>query len=89
MYRDVQEVQCVGGARLRLTFEGGEVREPDISGVVDFHGVFSPLADAAYFRRVTVSREVGTIVRPNGADLCPDVLYRRNSAIVRATPRER
>jgi hypothetical protein len=40
-----------------------------------FDGVFTPLKDPEYFRSVRVNPEVGTIVWPNGADLCPDVLY--------------
>ena len=38
-------------------------------------GVFEPLLDDCFFRRVRVSADLGTIVWPNGADLCPDVLY--------------
>jgi hypothetical protein len=37
--------------------------------------VFEPLKGQAYFRRVRVDPEVGTIVWPNGEDVCPDVLY--------------
>ena len=28
-----------------------------------------------FFRQVTVDREGGTVVWPNGVDFCPDVLY--------------
>ncbi len=28
-----------------------------------------------FFRQVTVDREGGTLVWPNGVDFCPDVLY--------------
>ena len=38
-------------------------------------GVFAALQDPEYFARVSVDREAGTIVWPNGADLDPDVLY--------------
>lgn len=75
MTRDIIAVQCVGGYRLRLTFEGGEQREIDVQGLVPLDGVFEPLKDTAYFRRVRVEPDVGTIVWPSGADLCPDVLY--------------
>jgi hypothetical protein len=38
---------------------------------------FEPLRDPAYFARVRLEEELGTIVWPNGADLCPDVLRQR------------
>jgi len=38
-------------------------------------GVFAALQDPAFFARVSVDREAGTIVWPNGADLDPDVLF--------------
>lgn len=75
MTRDIIEVQCAGGYRLRLTFEGGEQREIDVQCLVPLDGVFEPLKDPAYFRRVRVEPDVGTIVWPSGADFCPDVLY--------------
>jgi hypothetical protein len=38
--------------------------------------VFEPLrADRSLFEALRVDDELGTIVWPNGADLCPDVLY--------------
>ena len=45
-------------------------------------GVFAALQEPAFFARVTVDPEAGTIVWPNGADLDPDVLYEA----VHATP---
>ena len=37
--------------------------------------MFEPLHDVAYFARVSVDRELGTVVWPNGVDLAPDVLH--------------
>lgn len=73
--KDVISVKHVTGSRLLLIFEGNESREIDISEIVTFHGVFEPLRDNSYFRQVRVNPEIGTIMWPNGADLCPDVLY--------------
>ena len=78
MNKDVIGVECLGGTRLRLTFEGNERREVDIAKLVPFDGVFGPLNDPSFFRQVTVNPDVGTIVWLNGADLCPDVLYERS-----------
>ena len=77
--RDVTDVECLDGKRLLLTFDNGDRREIDIAALTDFKGVFEPLADPAYFRRVQVKPEVGTIAWPNGADFCPDVLYERST----------
>ncbi|MBN1770348.1 MAG: DUF2442 domain-containing protein [Deltaproteobacteria bacterium] len=61
--------------KLELGFSDGS------SGCIDFRGrfegrvgLFEALADPAFFRRVTIDPEAGTLVWPNGLDLCPDVL---------------
>ena len=60
---------------LRLTFSDdlcGEVDlEPELYG-----RVFEPLRDPAFFAKVTVDLELGTVVWPNGADFSPEFLYR-------------
>ena len=38
-------------------------------------GVFTPLEDVDFFRRVQVDPEAGTLIWPNEVDFCPDVLY--------------
>ena len=67
-------VSPVGGYKLRLRFEDGLEGEIDLS---DFsrNGVFAPLADPEYFRRVRMDHEIGTIVWPNGADIAPETLH--------------
>ena len=82
MSKNVVEVQCTGDCRLLLTFEGGERREIDIAALVPWDGIFEPLEDPAFFRQVRVDAEVGTIVWPNGADACPDVLYERSRPVM-------
>jgi hypothetical protein len=70
----------VADLRLRLTFDDGTVGEVDFTDR-DWHGVLEPLRDPAYFSRVFVDSEVGTIAWPNGVDLAPEPLYeeaRRN-----------
>lgn len=43
--------------------------------IAHYTGIFAPLQDDAFFRQVRTNPELGTIVSPNGADVCPDVLY--------------
>ena len=75
MLHDVVEVQPLNGFRLRLRFDDGVEGTVDVSARVPFDGVFAPLRDPEFFRRVRVDAELGTIVWPNGADLDPVTLY--------------
>ena len=73
---DVIDVRALDGHKLELTFKDGLTATVDLDHVIrSFEGVFAPLKDLEYFRLVRVDPEIGTIVWPNGADLCPDVLY--------------
>jgi hypothetical protein len=71
---DVTAVEVVGKFRLRLTFEDGTVGDVDFSGR-EWRGVLEPFSDPAYFARVRVDPEAGTIAWPNGVDLAPEPLY--------------
>jgi hypothetical protein len=72
----VNYVRYLGDYRLELGFTDGLRREVDLQDrIAGRGGVFRPLADLDFFRQVQVEPEAGTIVWPNGVDLCPDVLY--------------
>ena len=72
----VTAVVPLEGHRLKLTFADGTEGLLDLgSRVLGRGGVFTALQDPEFFRRVCVNHELGTIVWPNGADFCPDVLY--------------
>jgi len=59
---------------LELEFDNGEVRlfdaKPYLRG-----DLFEPLKDEHLFRQVQVEEDFGGLVWPNGADLCPDMVY--------------
>jgi hypothetical protein len=77
---DVVKVEVIGEYRLRLTFADGTVGDVDFTGC-QWRGVFEPLRDPAYFARVAVDPEAGTITWPDGIDMAPEPLYaeaRRN-----------
>jgi len=79
---DVVAVEVLDDYRLRLTFADGTVGDADFKKH-EWRGVFEPLQDPAYFARVQVDDEAGTIAWPNGADMAPEPLYeqaRRNLA---------
>ena len=76
MFPRVSDVQILGDYRLELFFTDGTHGELDFRArIVGRGGVFKPLQDVEFFRQVTVDREAGTLVWPNGVDFCPDVLY--------------
>jgi hypothetical protein len=75
MLKDIVRVKPLKNFHLHLDFEDGALGQVDIRKLVRFTGVFEPLRDEAFFSRVEVNPEWGTIFWPNGADLDPDVLY--------------
>lgn len=77
---DIAGVEVVADHRLRLSFADGTVGDVDFTKR-EWRGFLKPLADPAYFARVQVDPESGTIAWPNGVDLAPEPLYdeaRRN-----------
>ena len=76
MFPRVTSVRHLDEYELEIGFSDGTVAKLDFRRrVVGRGGIFGPLEDVAFFRRVAVDREAGTLVWPNGVDFCPDVLY--------------
>jgi hypothetical protein len=74
MLDDIVEARPLGGYRLYLRYADGATGELDLAPLLQFTGVFEPLRDPEFFAQVRVNPDIGTVVWPNGADLCPDVL---------------
>jgi hypothetical protein len=68
------EVRVVGDHRLWLRFEDDTVGEVDFAGR-PWRGVFAPLEEPEFFRKVKLDPELRTIVWPNGADVAPETLH--------------
>ena len=65
----IRNAEAIGGFRLRLTLTDGTVIERDVAPLLR-GPVFERIrSNPAEFASVTV--EVGTVVWPGGADLCP------------------
>lgn len=72
----VNYVRHAGEYRLELGFTDGTKGMIDLrERIAGRSGVFAPLNDTAVFAQVKVDADAGTIVWPNGVDLCPDVLH--------------
>lgn len=63
------------GCAVYVRFEDGLSAEVDLSYLLDYGGVFAPLRDPAFFRRVRADAEAGTIVWPGEVDIAPETLY--------------
>lgn len=79
---DVIDVVPLPSRRLALKFEDGLKATIELDRIVHaYTGIFEPLLDDDFFNQVEVSTDLGTVVWPNGADLCPDVLYSHASGL--------
>jgi len=68
----IKQVAPLEGFRLRLTLTDGSVVERDVADLL-IGPIFEPIRrDPARFCEARA--EDGSVVWPNGADLCPDVL---------------
>jgi hypothetical protein len=73
----VTDVRVLEGYCIELTFSDGVRGVVDLANrIVGRGGVFAPLEDPQFFHQIKVDNKLGTIVWPNGADFCPDLLYR-------------
>lgn len=71
----ISSAEPLDALQVRLSFTDGTQRDLDLAPYLR-GPVFETLKrDPVLFRAVRVDKELGTIVWPNGADLCPDVLY--------------
>jgi len=72
----VSAVRVLDGYRVELTFSDGARGIVDLAArIIGRGGVFGPLENPRMFRQVRVDEGLGTLVWPNGADICPDMLY--------------
>jgi hypothetical protein len=78
MYPGVKEVKPVDGYKLLLMFENDEERIFDMNPFLN-KGVFRDLKDVEMFNTVHVSFD--TVEWGNGADLCPELLYKDSHSV--------
>ena len=72
----ITDVRVLDGYNVELTFSDGVHGVVNLANrIVGRGGPFAPLETPEFFRQVAVDNELGTIVWPNGADFCPDLLH--------------
>ena len=72
----VQDVKYLGEYKLELLFNNKKKKVIDFENKLkQAKGIFLPLKDPNYFKQVTLDDCHLSICWPNGADICPDVLY--------------
>ena len=63
------------GYEVRLRFADGLAADVDLSYLLEYGGIFEPLGDPGYFRRLKIDEGGNTIAWPNEADIAPATLY--------------
>ncbi|MDQ7825610.1 MAG: DUF2442 domain-containing protein [Candidatus Eremiobacteraeota bacterium] len=76
MLTRVRKVKYLKEYKLLISFTDGSEKVFDMMRCIEKGGVFTPLRDIEYFKRVSVNPESRTIEWPNGVDICPDTLYK-------------
>lgn len=69
------DARPLDGYLVHLRFADGLAADVDLSHVLEYGGVFEPLRDLEFFRRLTIDDGNNTIEWPNHADIAPDTLY--------------
>jgi hypothetical protein len=69
----LSEAVPLDGYKVHLRFADGLAADVDLSYLLEFGGVFEPLRDVEYFRKLFVDE--WTIAWPNEADIAPETLY--------------
>lgn len=84
MLHKVKKMEYLEDYKLKLTFNDKKEKIVDLKDLSERYGpqtVFYPFRDLEFFKSVKLDKKLGTLVWPNGADLCPDALYREGKDI--------
>jgi hypothetical protein len=79
------EAKPAEGYAVHVRFEDSTSADVDLSYLLDYGGVFEPLRDPEYFRKLRADPNAGTIIWPNEADIAPETLYARAQRCASAT----
>lgn len=72
----IKELEYLRKYKLKLIFSDNKAKIVDLEDMLaNAKGIFLPLKDIEYFKKVAIDDCQLSICWPNGADICPDVLY--------------
>jgi hypothetical protein len=71
----ITRVTLVSGCVVHLRFNDGSEGDVDLAQAFTFDGVFEPLNDPAFFAKVTVNPDWGTLAWPGELETSPETLY--------------
>jgi len=74
MFLHIVSAKYIKDYKIEIVFSNGRKGIADLDG--SFRGsVFEQLKDKEFFSKMTVDRDLETIIWPNGADFAPEFLY--------------
>lgn len=88
----VKKVEYVNEYKLKLLFSDKKEKIVDIEPIINkSKGLFHPLRDIEYFKKVSLDDKEYplSICWPNGADICPDVLYEIGKEVKAKEPKHK
>lgn len=77
MLHTIKKIEYVEDYKLKLTFNDKKQKIVNLKKFSNSEPgtVFYPFRDLDFFKSYKLNSRLGTIVWPNGVDLCPDSLY--------------
>ena len=73
----VKSIEYIKDYKLKILFKDNKNKIVDLESMIkESSGIFSPLKDIDYFKKVILDDCRLSICWPNGADICPDILYK-------------
>ena len=78
----IKKVEYIKDYKLKLMFNDKVVKIVDLETMIkSSRGIFLPLRNLDYFKQVALDDCQLSICWPNGADICPDVLYKMGKEV--------
>lgn len=71
----IKQAKALRDYKIEINFEDNKVFVFDATPYL-YGEMFEPLKDKEEFKKMKVDKVLGTVVWANGADFCPDFLYK-------------